>query len=209
MVRIAVETTGAHGGALWRLQEARPELIASIGSIDAGLAGAAAVVTEALEQRHPAGIAHDSGVGRVATLTLGQPPFAALQLFYAEDVAPPEADLPALAAFAARSAHALRSAERVHELEVELERTRSLLEVVAEAISQLSLTHTLETAVERIAQLLQVEQVGVFLQEDDRLRAAAGRGERSGERRRRRAARRSAAGAVAGARYVACGNRGP
>ena len=177
VVRIAVETTGAHGGALWRLHEARPELIASIGSIDAGLAGAAAVVTEALEQRHPAGIAHDSGVGRVATLTLGQPPFAALQLFYAEDVAPPEADLPALAAFAARSAHALRSAERVHELEVELERTRSLLEVVAEAISQLSLTHTLETAVERIAQLLQVEQVGVFLREDDRLRAAAGRGD--------------------------------
>ena len=110
------------------------------------------------------------------TLTLGQPAFAALQLFYAEDVEPPEADLPALAAFAARAAHALRSAERVHDLELELERTRSLLDVAAEAISRLSLAHTLETAVERIAELLQVEHVGVFLREDGRLRAAAGRG---------------------------------
>jgi serine phosphatase RsbU (regulator of sigma subunit) len=112
----------------------------------------------------------------VATLTLGQPPFAALQLFYSEDVAPPEADLPALAAFAARAAHALRSADHAREVELELERTRSLLEVVAEAISHLSLAHTLETAVERIGELLQVEHVGVFLRDDGRLRAAAGRG---------------------------------
>ena len=109
-------------------------------------------------------------------MTLGQPPFAALQLFFAEDVAPPEADLPALAAFAARAAHALRSAERARDLELELERTRSLLEVVAEAISRLSLAHTLETAVDRIAELLQVEQVGVFLAGGRRASHAAGRG---------------------------------
>src|SRR5439155_15683891 len=138
-VRIAVESTGARGGALWRLREERPELIASLGSVEAGLARAAGLVVEAVEQWRPAGIAHDAGVAQVATLTLGQPPFAALQLFYAEDVAAPEADLPALAAFAARAAHALRSAERVHGLGLELERTRSLLEVVAEAISRLSL----------------------------------------------------------------------
>ncbi len=175
-VRIAVETSGARGGALWRLRDERPELIASLGSVEAGLASAAGIVAEAVEQRRPAGIAHDPGVAQVATLTLGQPPFAALQLFYSEDVAAPDADLPALAAFAARSAHALRSADRISELEVELGRTRSLLEVMAEAISRLSLAHTLETAVERIAELLQVEHVGVFLQEDGRLRAAAGRG---------------------------------
>ena len=131
-VRIAVETTGARGGALWRLGEERPELIASLGTVDAGLARAAAIVGEAVAERRPAGIAHDPGTAQIATLTLGQPPFAALQLFYAEEVAPPEADLPALAAFAARSAHALRSTERVHGLEQELELTRSLLEVVAE-----------------------------------------------------------------------------
>ncbi len=175
-VRIAVETTGARGGALWRLGPERPELVASLGAVESSLGRAAAIVSEAVEQRRPAAIAYDSGTAQVATLTLGQPPFAALQLFFAEDVTPPEADLPALAAFAARAAHALRSAERARDLELELERTRSLLEVVAEAISRLSLAHTLETAVERIAELLQVEQVGVFLQEDGRLRTAAGRG---------------------------------
>ena len=175
-VRIAVDTTGARGGALWRLGEERPELIASLGPVEAGLARAAALVVESVEQWRPAGIAHDAGAAPVVTLTLGQPPFAALQLFYAEDVAPPEADLPALAAFAARAAHALRSADRVREVELELERTRSLLEVVAEAISRLSLAHTLETAIERIAELLQVEHVGVFLREDGRLLPAAGHG---------------------------------
>jgi len=175
-VRIAVETTGARGGALWRLREERPELIASLGAVEAGLARAAALVVDAVEQWRPAGIAQDSGTAQVATLTLGQPPFAALQLFYSEDVAPPEADLPALAAFAARAAHALRSADHAREVELELERTRSLLEGGAEAISHLSLAHTLETAVERIGELLQVEHVGVFLRDDGRLRAAAGRG---------------------------------
>ncbi len=175
-VRITVETTGARGGALWRLGEERPELVASLGAVEPSLGRAAAVVVEAVEQRRSAGLAYDAGTAQIATLTLGQPPFAALQLFFPEDVAAPEADLPALAAFAARAAHALRSAERARDVELELERTRSLLEVVAEAISRLSLAHTLQTAVERIAELLQVDQVGVFLQEDGRLRAAAGRG---------------------------------
>jgi serine phosphatase RsbU (regulator of sigma subunit) len=87
-----------------------------------------------------------------------------------------EAELSSLAAFAARAAHALRSAGHAAELEGELVRTRALLEVVGEAIARLSLTHTLETAVERIAELLQVEQVGVYLREEGQLFAAAGRG---------------------------------
>jgi serine phosphatase RsbU (regulator of sigma subunit) len=180
-VRVAVETTGARGGALWHLAGEGPqELIASLGPVEAGLGRAAELVREAVESWKPTTVAHDPGLpGRatyVATLALGQPPFAALQLFYAEDAVPAEAELPALAAFAARAAHALRSAERTAELEVELVRTRALLEVVGEAIARLSLTHTLETAVERIAELLQVEQVGVYLREDGRLFAAAGRG---------------------------------
>jgi serine phosphatase RsbU (regulator of sigma subunit) len=175
-VRSAVELTGARGGALWLAGADRPELIASVKTVDPGLAQAAALVVEALELRRPAGITYGPGGAHVATLTLGQPAFAALQLFYPEDVAAPEADLPALARFAARAAHALRSAERVQDLDQELERTRSLLEVVAEAISQLSLAHTLETVVERMAKLLQVEHVGVFLRDDGRLRAEAGRG---------------------------------
>jgi serine phosphatase RsbU (regulator of sigma subunit) len=179
-VRVSVETTGARGGALWRVEGERPELIASLGPVEAGLDRAAELVREAVDTWRPTTVEHDPALpGRathVATLALGQPPFAALQLFYTEDSIPVEAELPALAAFAARAAHALRSAERAAALEIELERTRALLEVVGEAIATLSLTHTLETAVERIAELLQVDQVGVYLREDGRLFAAAGRG---------------------------------
>jgi serine phosphatase RsbU (regulator of sigma subunit) len=179
-VRVAVETTGARGGALWRVGGEKPqELLASLGPVEAGLDRAAVFVSETVDRRRPTTIDHDPALpGRatqIATLALGQPPFAALQLFYTEDSVPAEAELPALAAFAARAAHALRSAEHTAELEVELARTRALLEVVGEAIARLSLTHTLETAVERIADLLQVDQVGVYLREDGRLFAAAGR----------------------------------
>ncbi|MDX6465148.1 MAG: hypothetical protein QOI27_188, partial [Gaiellaceae bacterium] len=180
-VRVAVETTGARGGALWHVgAEGTQELIASLGPVEAGLGRAAELVREAVESWRPAAVEHDQSLpGRatyVATLVLGQPPFAALQLFYTEDTVPAGAELPSLVAFAARAAHALRSAERAAELELELERTRALLEVIGEAIARLSLTHTLETAVDRIAELLQVDQVGVYLREEGRLFAAAGRG---------------------------------
>jgi serine phosphatase RsbU (regulator of sigma subunit) len=179
-VRVAVETTGAHGGALWRVGGETQDLVASVGPVEAGLDRAAQLVAQTLEDWRPTAIEHDRSLpGRathVATLPLGQPPFAALQLFYTDEAVPAEADLPALAGFAARATHALRSAERATELELELVRTRALLEVVGEAIARLSLAHTLETAVERIAELLQVDQVGVYLRDGGRLFAAAGRG---------------------------------
>src|SRR3954451_11675798 len=179
-VRIAAETSGARAGVLWRVGDPRtPELVASVGSVEPGLDRAREVVTEWTETWRPASIEHDpllpGQAPYVATLPLGQPVFAVLQLFYAEDAAPGVSELPALGAFAARAAHALRSGERAREVELELDRTRALLEVVGEAIARLSLTHTLETAVERIAELLQVDQVGVYLREDGRLFAAAGR----------------------------------
>jgi serine phosphatase RsbU (regulator of sigma subunit) len=180
-VRLAVETTGARGGALWRVApEHALELIASAGPVEAGLDRAAELVREAVEQWRPTAVEHDPALpGRAAyvtTLGLGQPPFAALQLFFTEDSVPGDAELASLAGFAARAAHALRSAERASDVELELTRTRALLQVVGEAIARLSLAHTLETAVERIAELLQVEQVGVYLRENGRLFAAAGRG---------------------------------
>src|SRR5439155_3570576 len=109
-----------------------------------------------------------------ASIRLGEPPFGVLQLFYAD--APAEQELGGLAAFGARAAHALRAAERAHDVEVELERTRALLSVVGEAIARLSLAHTLETAVDRIGALLAIDQVGIYLRQDGRLLAAAGRG---------------------------------
>jgi serine phosphatase RsbU (regulator of sigma subunit) len=174
-VRLAVEGSGARGGALWGVRDHRPELLASLGPIENGLAAAAKLALDAVEAHRSASVAPGAS-GQVATLTLGQPPFAVLQLFYHDETGPAEADLPALAAFAARTAHALRTGEQARATEAELERTRSLLEVVGEAISRLSLAHTLETAVERIGELLQVDHVGVFLREEAGLLPAAGRG---------------------------------
>src|SRR5579885_2098623 len=70
----------------------------------------------------------------------------------------------------------LQACDRASALGLELGRTRSLLEVLGEAISHLSLAHTLETAVGRVAELLQIEQLGVYLLESGALRPAAGRG---------------------------------
>src|SRR4051812_22557830 len=53
-VRLAVETTGASGGALWRVGEERAqELIASAGPLEAGLDRAAQLVLEAVDQWRP------------------------------------------------------------------------------------------------------------------------------------------------------------
>jgi serine phosphatase RsbU (regulator of sigma subunit) len=180
-VRIAMETSGARAGALWHLAGAGgPELVASLGLFDPAHARPAELVRDVIESWRPAAVEHDpslpEGAAFAVTLPLGQPAFAALQLFYAEDAVPRESELAALTAFAARAAHALRAGERARDVEIELEGTRALLEVVGEAISLLSLAHTLETAVERIAELLQIDQVGVYLQENGRLVPAAGRG---------------------------------
>jgi serine phosphatase RsbU (regulator of sigma subunit) len=173
-VRVAVESAGARSGAAWRLDAAdTPTLIASIGAPPSAV-NVTELVAAAAAGPSPVAVVHaDSSI--VATLPLGRPPFAALQLFFAEERAPSDADLAALAAFAGRAAHALRSGDRAQEVAEELTRTRALLEVVGASIARLSLTHTLETAVDRIAELLQIERVGVYLRADGRLQTAAGR----------------------------------
>ena len=90
--------------------------------------------------------------------------------------APSEDDLGKLATFAVRAAHALRASSRSRTTKLELERTRALLAVVGQAISQLSLAHTLETAVARVAELLDADRVAVYLRDQNRLYAAAGIG---------------------------------
>jgi serine phosphatase RsbU (regulator of sigma subunit)/uncharacterized protein YigA (DUF484 family) len=180
-VRVAAEATGALGGVVWQLvPPAALVRLAAWGDIEPALADASTVAAKALEVWRPAVLTDDAGlpggIEHVATLPLGQPPTAAVQLFYAGDSAPSDDELAALAAFAARAAHAMQSAERAHAVEQELQRTRALLEVVSEAIARLSLAHTLETAVERISALLQVERIGIYLREDAALFAAAGRG---------------------------------
>ena len=118
----------------------------------------------------------ESGSAHVVTLQLGQPVLGALQVRFASGRTPDEHGLEQLASFAVRAAHALRSSERARDAGFELERSRALLSVVGEAISQLSLAHTLETAIERVAHLLGSDRVAVYLTDGEELAVAASRG---------------------------------
>jgi serine phosphatase RsbU (regulator of sigma subunit) len=175
----AIEATHARGGAVWRFATESPTLVAAEGPIEAWLTAGAQVAAEAVDSRGSLRVITDPRLPRdapcVVTLLLGEPAFGALQLFHRADARPDEAELRALAGLAARTAHAVRAGERSTELEVELTRTRAVLDVVGEAISTLSLAHTLETGVERIAGLLDVDEVGLYLLDGHELVPAAER----------------------------------
>ena len=174
IARLAAVASGGDAALVWRLCDDTLELADSYGPIvaDEELARAAhAVVDEqsmvSVEERAPA---------HVVTLQLGQPVLGALQVRFAPGRAPDEQGLEQLASFAVRAAHALRSSERARDDGFELERSRALLSVVGEAISQLSLSHTLETAIERVAHLLDADRVAVYLTEGEEIAVAASRG---------------------------------
>jgi serine phosphatase RsbU (regulator of sigma subunit) len=180
--RLAAEATGAVSGLLWRREPGRLqlELVSSFGPHGTGgmHAAASAAAEEALAGREGVVLDELSGEGGLsATLQLGEPPVGALQLLFAPDDAPVEEVLLAvLPRYGVRAAHALRASVRSRTVALELERTRALLAVVGQAISQLSLSHTLETAVARVAELLDVDRLAVYLREESRLYAAAGLG---------------------------------
>ena len=173
LTRVAVEATGARAALLWRSSEEDGplELVASFGEVGVNTAGASA--EQALSARDAVVVADD---GLSATLQLGQPPVGALQLLFDAEAAPTEEDLSLLATFGVRAANALRASMRAQTVALELDRTRALLAVVGQAISQLSLAHTLETAVARVGELLGADRLAVYLREDGRLYAAAGLG---------------------------------
>jgi serine phosphatase RsbU (regulator of sigma subunit) len=184
VARLAAEAVGAVSGLLWRCDANRPlELVASYGpgGMGAPVAEAGAAAERALRGRRAVVLEDVAGdpVGdavRSATLQLGQPPVGALQLLFTQDKAPSPDELAVLATFGVRAAQALRAGVRSRTVGLELERTRALLAVVGQAISQLSLAHTLETAVDRVAELLEADRLAVYLREEDRLYAAAGIG---------------------------------
>ncbi|HEY2327518.1 MAG TPA: SpoIIE family protein phosphatase [Gaiellaceae bacterium] len=172
--RIAVEATGAAAGRMWRVADGNADEIATTGDPQ-DRTRAAELALAAAHAWQPVTVDGD-----IATLRVGEPMFAALQLHFADGGAPPPEAFAGLAAFAARAAHALRAGEQAEQLSSELERTRALLEVVGEAVSRLSLSHTLETAVEHVAELLQIDMIGVYLIDHGHLSLAAGRGLRVG-----------------------------
>jgi serine phosphatase RsbU (regulator of sigma subunit) len=179
VVRLAAEATGALRAVLWRngpdgvLEPAitfGPQLDAD------ALERARALAADALGAHEPVALAPAGEHGEaVATVQLGNPVDAALQLSFAEEAEADEVDVVSLATFGVRAAHALRAGARARSTALELERTRSLMTIVGEANAELSLAHTLATVVDRVAELLTVERIAVYLREDDRLIPAAGR----------------------------------
>jgi serine phosphatase RsbU (regulator of sigma subunit) len=168
VVRLAAGVAGASAAILW--EKSGDELVAgaSWGLEASSSLGAAREVAERTlaepgpVQAHVAtGLPRNCGVS--TTLPLGSPPLGVLQLLHPAGEEPDAEQLTRLATFGVRAAHALRTGERARLLALELERTRALLEVIAQATAELSVSHTLETAVERVAELLRVDRVAVYL----------------------------------------------
>ena len=177
VVRLAAGVTGASAAVLWESREGGLVSAAAWGIDAAADLGAAREVAErALAEPGPvsaqaAGLPQDYAVSTTLRLGLpvsralpmGQPPLGVLQLFHPAGEEPEAEQLTRLATFGVRAAQALRRTERARQLALELERTRALLEVIAQATAELSVSHTLETAVERVAELLSVDRVAIYL----------------------------------------------
>jgi serine phosphatase RsbU (regulator of sigma subunit) len=183
VVRLAAGLAGARVAILWERGVDGALAATAVHGVaaDADLAGARAAVERTLSDSDlvrtvPADdLPGDCGAS--TTVTLGRPPVGALQLLHAPAEAPSSEQLVRLTTFGVRAAHALRASMRARTLALELQRTRALLAVVAQATAELSVAHTLETAVDRIADLLDVERVAVYLRAaDGALAPAAARG---------------------------------
>jgi serine phosphatase RsbU (regulator of sigma subunit)/putative methionine-R-sulfoxide reductase with GAF domain len=183
VVRLAALATGASAVLLWQIgSEGDLALEASYGlpepqsALEAARSLAARALAGSGRGETPALEAFGDEGALAAALPLGEPPLGALQLLFAPGGAPGGEDLAALGTFAVQAANTLRRAARSQELAAELERTRALLGVVAQASAQLSLAHALETTVEQVALLLGVDKLAVYLREQNRLVPAAARG---------------------------------
>ena len=172
VARLAAIASGGDAALVWRLRDDALEPAGADGPIGADdeLARAADAVVRA-----PGTVSVDAAT-RIVTLQLGQPVLGALQVRFGSGRLPDEHAIGQLGSFAVRAAHALRTSELARDAGLELERSRALLAVVGEAISQLSLAHTLETAIERVAHLLDADRIAVYLAEGEELTVAASRG---------------------------------
>jgi serine phosphatase RsbU (regulator of sigma subunit) len=174
IARLALEVTGARSCLLWRSAAGgAAELVAAVGEAE-DLADPAAAVRDAdqaLTGHHFASLSHG-----VVLVRLGEPAVGGLRFVFVQGEEPTDEELGRLAAFGARAAHAFLVGERTSNLAQELERSRALLAVVAQAIAQLSLSHTLETAAVRVAELLGTERAAVYLRQAGGLETAVERG---------------------------------
>ena len=173
LARVAALAAGAGAALVWRSESDGVVLDGAYGDLEPTGGLREAAVSILADDPSVSTLAGASGA--VVSLRLGQPPLGALQLLFAPGRAPDERELARLATFSVRVAHALRTAERVQELGLELDRSRALLSIVGEAISRLSLEHTLETVLERLAGLFRIDRVAIYLDEEGALAIAAAR----------------------------------
>ena len=163
IVRLATRSTGADSGWLWRVADEALTLAAAHGDpLPASVETAMALVAD---QRADAVETSERGV--VATFQLGEPPVGVLQLRFPPGREPAREVLDESERLAVRAAHALRAADRSRRMSGELDRSRALLDVLGEAISELSVAHTLSTAAERVTTLVGTERVAVYLLDED------------------------------------------
>jgi serine phosphatase RsbU (regulator of sigma subunit) len=177
VVRVAALAAGAEAALLWAAGDGGAlELLATAGSPEA-VAAAPSQAGLVPHEREPLRLEALTGPSHrtVAALGLGQPPLGVLQLVFAAGVSPSQSELESLGTFSVRAAQALRAGERAREASVELEHAQALLEVVGQAIAELSLAHTLKTAIERVSELLGANRVAVYVRDGFHLRAATGR----------------------------------
>ena len=177
VIRVACNASGAAACLIWaRQNRGGLRFLAGEGAADAVAVEQALPLAEAaLESGRPSGIERLPGGGTVVTFALGQPARHVLQFVFRDGEQPSDRMLARLGTFAARAAQALRAGERARTLGVELTRTRTLLDVVAQASEELSLSHALDTSVERVADLLDTDRIAIYLGRDGRLTAAAAR----------------------------------
>jgi serine phosphatase RsbU (regulator of sigma subunit) len=172
IARLLAEVTHADSCLLWRTEDHTATAIASVGIA----AGVQQLAEEGERELTGHTVALRGGEeSSVAFVRLGEPAVGGLRLAFT-GVSPASDELERLAAFGARAAHALRAGERTTTLAQELERSRALLEVVGQAIAELSLSHTLDTAVDRVAELLGTQRVAVYLRSGRELETAAEQG---------------------------------
>jgi serine phosphatase RsbU (regulator of sigma subunit) len=177
VVRVAALAAGAEAALLWAAGEGGAlELFTTAGSPEA-VAAAPSQAGLVPHEREPVRLEAVTGASHrtVAVLGLGQPPLGVLQLVFPAGVSPSQRELESLGTFAVRAAQALRAGKRAREASVELEHAQALLDVVGQAIAELSLAHTLKTAIERVSELLGANRVAVYVRDGFHLRAATGR----------------------------------
>jgi serine phosphatase RsbU (regulator of sigma subunit) len=172
---LAAEASGAAACLVWRYTDEGEHVLAALAGPEASAVPAIAMdaARRAQASREPVTVE-----GALVTLRLGEPPVGALQLLFGQSPDPAGPLVPRLATFSVRAAHALRTNDRHRSLAADLDRTRSLLGIVGQAIAELSLVHTLDTAVDRVRELLSADSVAVYLvqEEGEALEMAAERG---------------------------------